>query len=186
MEQLTFNERFKNKWDVFMNLSADNLPVYTPKVLSNYFSNELEGINFVTSSSCFTGLLPTGIDQFPRRWSKRLHYSVGGKWKISFKQYNGSDDDKNQVSNTIELKIYFGSQWVTLTPPVVAFIAKSMNQTESLPTKFKDELIRRKRIMADETFIPTLIAHHSDFRATFPKLAENGSLLAKSDMFAVR
>lgn len=183
-DQLTYNERYKNKWDVFMNLSADSLPVFTPKVISNYFSNELKGINFVTSSSCYTGLLPTRADQFPEKWSKRTHYGRYGKYDISFKEYNGNNE--NGVMNNVELKIHFGSQWMSLTVPVVEFFAKSMKQPESLPMKFKHELIERKMVMSDETFIPTLIAHHYDFRPTLPKLAENGSLIRKSDMFAIR
>ena len=182
MDQLITNERFKNKWDVFMNLSADSLPVFTPKVLSNYFSNELKGINFVTSNSCFTGLLPTRLSKFPAKWHKRRHYEQGGKFEISFKEYNGD----NEIPNTIELKIHFGSQWMTLTPSVVEFFAVSMKQPESLPMRFKDELLNRNLLMADEVFFPTVIIHHYDFKHTLPKLSENRSLIRKRDMFAIR
>lgn len=83
MHQLVTNLRFANRWDVYINLSADSLPVYTPQTLSRLFDpnpstplnhGPLYGINFVTASSCPTGLRPTNIHDFPERWHKRAHY----------------------------------------------------------------------------------------------------------------
>lgn len=75
---------------------------------------------------------------------------------------------------------------MTLTPSVVEFFAVSMKQPESLPMRFKDELLNRNLLMADEVFFPTIIIHHYDFKHTLPKLSENRSLIGKRDMFAIR
>ncbi len=171
MTELVSNPRFANKWDVFINLSADTLPVYTPQVLSNYFDPNgdfregrgfLHNINFVTSSSCTTGLLPTNIKSFPSWWHKRNHYESHGDFNIRYV-------DENGVGKTETLEIHFGSQWVILTPNFVRFLESSLRREDSLVSVFKSKLIARERLMSDETFIPTIIANHREFRKSLPK-----------------
>jgi hypothetical protein len=217
MQQLTTNTQFKNKWDVFINLSADSMPVYTPKVLSQYFNypnGPLNGINFVTSSSCATGLLPTNIHYFPKMWHKSRHYKERGTFEITYNtkyddEYKYNHEYKNKYNDeefdfeadtptrprtkdddgkfeTVELNIHFGSQWMVLTPPFVEYIASSMTRHDSLPYQFKEDLIQKERLMADETFIPTLLAHHSTFRNTLPTLLDSGNLESMEEMFDIR
>ena len=174
MEQLTLNPRYKDMWDVFINLSGDSFPVYTPQKLSRMFDPSLEkslyGINFVTSSSCVTGLLPTNILHFPDHWHKRGHYDEAGEFVVSYTEKEGGEPI------TTKLTIHFGSQWMTLSPNFVEYIVNELRREGSLANAFKDALIAKKRLMSDETFIPTLLAHHEEFNTTLPKLLPSGRL----------
>jgi hypothetical protein len=187
MEQLTENPKFKKKWDVFVNLSADSMPVYTPKIISNYFSGPLKGINFVTSSSCPTGLMPTNIDIFPKRWHKSGHYREKGDFEITYNTtYENNRREANNEMKTIILVIHFGSQWMSLTPTFVEYIVSSLKHQDSLAYQFKQDLIKKERLMADETFIPTLLAHHPTLKHTLPQLLDDGSLETMEGMTAIR
>ncbi len=224
MQQLIYNPDLQNKWDVFINLSADSIPVYTPEVLSQYYFNignvgkddkddkdgtvghvghvepgPLHGLNFVTSSSCLTGLRPTNIDYFPEGWHKSGHYLQGGPFEFEIEvpvpstdnndyDTNNDNNNNNVKTKTIELKIHFGSQWMALTPQFVEYIATSMKDPKSLPFRFRGELIRRKKLMSDETFIPTLLANHETFQKTMPRVLDSGELESKSErgFFAIR
>lgn len=42
-------KQYKGRWDVFINLSGDTLPVYTPDRIARLISGPLAGFNFVTS-----------------------------------------------------------------------------------------------------------------------------------------
>ena len=75
---------------------------------------------------------------------------------------------------------------MSLTPSFVQYIASSMTKPDSLPYQFREELINRQRLMADETFIPTILAHHSRFKKTIPTLKENGDLASMEGMSAIR
>jgi len=74
---LTHHRRFRSTdWEVFINLSADSLPVYTPQIMANLYARKgLKDVNFVTSSICETGLLPTPITWFSPKWHKRMAYT---------------------------------------------------------------------------------------------------------------
>jgi hypothetical protein len=178
MSELTSNPSFVDQWDVFINVSADTMPVYTPQVLSNYFDpiidvhrvrGFLHNINFVTSSSCATGLVPTNVKTFPLAWHKRKHYESHGDFDITYISEGG-------LKKSETLEIHFGSQWMILTPDFVRYLASALRREDSLPSIFKNELIARERLMSDETFIPTILAHHTEFRETMPKLEKDGSL----------
>lgn len=178
MTELITNKRFDGFWDVYMNLSADTLAVYTPQVLSDYFDPKsdpnnrrglLHSINFVTSSSCATGLVPTSVDSFPSSWHKRKHYGAHGDFDTAYVDEFG--EEKNG-----KLTIHFGSQWMILTTDFVRYIALALQREDSLATVFKKELIYRKVLMTDETFIPTILANHPDFSQTLPKLRKDKSL----------
>ena len=179
MKELTENPLFADQWDVYINLSADTMPVYTPQVLANLFDPNinissgrglLHDINFVTSHSCTTGLVPTSIHTFPSSWHKRAHYESHGDFDISYIDEHGNH-------RTDKLVIHFGSQWMILTPAFVQYIASSLQRENSLPSMFKNELLERATLMPDETFIPTLLSHHSKFSQTLPRLDEGGTLV---------
>jgi len=184
MIELVANPKFIDKWDVYINLSSDSLPVYTPQIMSNLFQSRkgkngggtqdhsLQGYNFVTSSSCITGLLPTNINIFPPMWHKRQHYEQHGDFIISY-IHNGEE-------KTEKLIIHFGSQWMILTPDFVKYLVTSLQDRDSLTSKFKAELIARRVLMSDETFIPTLLANHPSFSHTMPILENDQELRIKS------
>ena len=175
-------DEYHQKWDVFINLSGDTLPVYRPDRLATLFGGPLAGINFVTSSACETGLLPTPITAFPKKWHKRSHYS--GPMSLNY-----TDDDGTLHSN-LTLPIFFGSQWMTLQPDWCEYLVHQMQRPDSLPSRFRDYLIATKKLMADETFIPTLIMYLRP--DTVPKVDENYrlSLPGESDdslvMYGIR
>ena len=181
MQELTTNPMFSKEWDVYINLSADTLPVFTPQILSNIFDSRvngkqgrgmLQGLNFVTSSSCVTGLAPTHINMFPPTWHKRGHYESHGNFDITYTD----DDGEEKIEDIV---IHFGSQWMILTPEFVRYIALSLQRHDSLASLLKQELIARKRLMSDETFIPTLLAHRPRFRETIPMVGEDGAMIQR-------
>eukprot|EP00559_Dactyliosolen_fragilissimus_P009976 CAMPEP_0184858702 /NCGR_PEP_ID=MMETSP0580-20130426/3789_1 /TAXON_ID=1118495 /ORGANISM="Dactyliosolen fragilissimus" /LENGTH=340 /DNA_ID=CAMNT_0027355001 /DNA_START=527 /DNA_END=1549 /DNA_ORIENTATION=+ len=180
METLISNKRFINKWDVFINLSADTLPVYTPSVISKLFAPKdgpLYGTNFVTSSSTLTGLLPTNILLFPKSWHKREHYTTnpsGDYFEITYTEEGDSDTEGSTKTKRIE--IHFGSQWVILEPKFVNYLVTSLRRKNSLPSMFKKELITRRKGITDEVFIPTLLVHLEEFQHTLPVLTDDGYL----------
>ena len=171
----------RNQWDVFINLSGDSLPVYRSHVVGRLFANELKGINFVTSSSCETGLLPTNVYHFPEWWHKRRHYTSNpdGDVNINFVNDDGDND-------TITMQIHFGSQWVALLPDFCSYIIRSLSRKDSLPSRFRDYLIDAGRLMTDETFLATLIMHVTPFNETLPPVLPNGSLATRPNMTTLR
>jgi hypothetical protein len=178
------NARFRGQWDVFLNLSGDTMPVYTTEVIASLFDPKegpLRGTNFVTSSSCETGLLPTNVYIFPKHWHKRSHYTNNppGDPVIKYVDDNGKEEE-------IRLITHFGSQWMALQPDFVDYLVTSLQRPDSLPSRYKDELIRTKRLMADETFIPTLLMHVHPFNTTLPVVNENGTLKSLPSMSAIR
>jgi len=184
MSLLTSSPRFKGKWDVFMNLSADSFPIFTPNVMSKLFDpsgGPLTGINFVTSSSCVTGLRPTDVTLFPAYWHKRSHYLTHPHKPYTI-QYL---DDKGHPHQQT-LVIHFGSQWMSLTPNFVEYLVVSLAHEYSLASAFRNELIQREKLMPDETFIPTLLANDPYWNSTLPQVADDGSLINKPEMFHIR
>ena len=192
MHQLVTNPRFANRWDTYINLSADSLPVYTPQTLSRLFDPALSsattttrhhghgplyGINFATTSSCPTGLRPTNIYEFPERWHKRAHYSHhrnGTRHDADMHIHYDADDVDNGNGTTglssysQTIVVHFGSQWMMLTPSFVKYLVRSLKNDRSLPSILKRELIRMGKLMTDETFIPTILANHEVFKDTLP------------------
>jgi hypothetical protein len=184
MTILISSPRFKGKWDVFMNLSADNLPIYTPSIISKLFDPQdgpLYGINFVTSSSCFTGLRPTDANIFPPYWHKRSHYLTQPSIPYTIDYV-----DENGLAQEQTLVIFFGSQWMSLTRDFVEHHVISLAHEHSLANHFKNELIKRNKVMPDEIFIPTLLANDPLWNKTLPQVNDDGSLIQKSDMFHIR
>ena len=168
-------------WDVFINLSGDTLPVYTTNVIGKLFHHELAGYNFVTSSSCETGLAPTSVYRFPEYWHKRSHYTNNpiGDPVIDYV-------DEQGMEKSIQLTIHFGSQWMALQPDFCRYLVDALHRTDSLPSRFKDYLIQTNRLMTDETFIPTLIMHVMPFNTTLPKTNQDDAMVGFEQLFALR
>jgi hypothetical protein len=173
---------YSGKWDVFVNLSGDTLPVYTPDRVAKLFGGPLAGINFITSSACETGLLPTPISAFPKHWHKRGHYSQHpAKARLEYR-----DDDGTRHQN-VTLEIYFGSQWMSLQPDWCSYLVAQLERPDSLPSRFRHYLIETEKLMTDETFIPTLLMHL--FPETIPKVDEDYRFVNNDqelDMYAIR
>jgi len=178
METFVSHPRFQNKWDIFINLSGDSMPVYTPKAIAKLFQGPLAHINFVES-----GLLPVSILSFDRRHHKRKYYS--DKRKLTLPNITYVDD--NGIKQSQVLTIYFGSQWVSLTPDFVRYIAHSLRRKDSLPSRFKQHLIEKQRDVTDETFIPTLLMNIPNFRKTIPLVnSQNRTLKTFPSMSEIR
>mmetsp|Transcript_16689 Transcript_16689/g.23528 ORF Transcript_16689/g.23528 Transcript_16689/m.23528 type:complete len:462 (+) Transcript_16689:297-1682(+) len=177
----TATTKFRDEWDIFLNLSGDTMPVYTPSKISELFAGPLKGYNFVTSSACETGLVPTNVYLFPKHWHKRGHYTTNpdGDPQIVY-----VDQDGNEKVET--LTIYFGSQWMALQPDFCEYLVRSLKDETSLPSKFKEYLIQAERLMTDETFIPTLLKHVYPFNETLPEVTEEGTLKTMPSLWDIR
>jgi hypothetical protein len=172
----------RENWDVFINLSGDSLPVYNQAVIGRLFASELKGINFVTSSSCETGLLPTNVYHFPEWWHKRKHYTNYPDGDVVLDYV-----DENGQTQSITMQIYFGSQWVALTPDFCDFVVTSLARDDSLASRFRDYLIESERLMTDETLLATLLMHVLPFSTTVPTIFQtNGTLVTRPEMAALR
>ena len=178
-------------WTAFINLSADSLPVYTPHQLSQMFASNrgpLYNINFVTSSSCETGLLPTPVSWFPEKWHKRQAYNP----EQSFPIIDHNDEDGSPRSTYVET--YFGSQWMTLTRSFVSFITNELARNDSLVSQYAHYLQKKRFMVTDETFFASLLMAQYPFNTTqIPQLIEdpknyenNGSLKQRPGMYAIR
>jgi Core-2/I-Branching enzyme len=179
MKQALLHE---GKWDIFVNLSGDSMPVYRTDVIARLFAKELKGMNFVTSSSCETGLIPTNVYYFPKWWHKRKHYTTHPDGDVEI-EYISDDGEEEKIT----LQIYFGSQWVALLPEFCSYIMKSLSRKDSLPSRFRDYLLATERLMTDETFLPTLLMHVMPFNeTTVPRVLGNGSLASHPLMTALR
>jgi len=177
-------EEYSGQWDVFINLSGDNLPVY----MTNTMADTLAHLpyNFVTSSSCETGIMPTSVYVFPSWWHKRAHYTNRDKQPDPGFEYATQDGKRrNQTMIT-----HFGSQWVILQADFCAWLVQELKRQDSLPSLYQNYLIASEKLMTDETFIPTLIMHIEEFKETQPKVDDQHRLLWKngsvSDITAVR
>lgn len=169
--QLAASEPYKDKWDFFINLSGDTLPVYTPSAMSRILSH-LSHYNFVTSRSCETGLVPTNVYDFPESWHKRKHYTNADRDPPPIIHYN---DSHGQPQST-EIDYYFGSQWVVLRKDFVQYLALELDRNDGFVARYRDHLMKKGKVMTDETFLPTILMHVPPFNETLPELQEEGGL----------
>jgi Core-2/I-Branching enzyme len=170
---------YAGKWDVFINLSGDTLPVYTPDKIAELFAGPLRGTNFVTSSACETGLRPTPMTAFPKGWHKRSHYSHQPAENLEY------IDDNGVMHRNVSVEVYFGSQWMSLTPKWCEFLIHQLERPNSLPSRFRDWLIDTHKLMADETFFPSMMMLFAP--ETIPNITED-FFLDRHDvvMYAIR
>jgi len=187
MNVFTNHAQFKNApWEVFINLSADSLPVYSPHILAQMFADKksgLQNVNFVTSSVCETGLLPTPITWFPENWHKRRAYDPSQHKPLIY--YN----DEVGEAKSFYIPTYFGSQWMTLTRSFVEFITHEMDRSDSLVSRYAEYLQESEFLMTDETFFASLLMSISPFNKTqIPKLnlIMDGGLIQRPEMYAIR
>ncbi|KAL3798702.1 hypothetical protein HJC23_004453 [Cyclotella cryptica] len=168
------NTQHNNTWDVFINLSGDTLPVVPAHRISQLFSSQgpLANTNFVTSSSCITGLLPTSIYHFPKHWMKRAHYF---QHEIP-KQFTYLDLLLGEWKQDVDVAIYFGSQWMALTHEFVEYVVRSMDHPNGFGNVLMETFLRTEVLMTDETFFATLLMNSPAFRDTIPKLNADGAL----------
>jgi hypothetical protein len=173
-------EEYTDQWDVFINLAGDNLSVYT----ADSMAARLEQLpyNFVTSSSCETGLLPSSVYIFPSWWHKRAHYTRQDTEPdpvFDFTTANGTHQRKTVIT-------HFGSQWVILQANFCTWLVRELQRVDSLPSLFRDYLIASGKLMTDETFIPTILMHSDEFKDSLPSVLddpnvqEDGELLWKN------
>jgi Core-2/I-Branching enzyme len=172
-------KEYAGKWDVYINLSGDTLPVYSQDRIAELFAGPLKNTNFVTSSACETGLLPTPITAFPKKWHKRSHYSYKPPNNLEYVDDNGVNH------YNISVEVYFGSQWMALTPSWCEFLTRQLERSDSLPSRFRDWLIDTQKLMADETFIPSLLLHFAP--ETLPNITDDYYLDCNDiSMYAIR
>ena len=174
---------YAGKFDVYINLSGDTLPVYTQNRIARLFGGPLRGINFITSSACETGLVPTSLMDFPKKWHKRSHYSHQPATQLEYV------DDEGVIHHDIEVDIYFGSQWMSLTPEYCEFIVRQLARPDSLSSRFRDWLIETGKLMSDETFFTSILMRY--FPETIPKIDEDMFLQTTNEdddvsMYAIR
>jgi hypothetical protein len=165
-------DEYSGAWDVWINLSADSWPVYTINTTAEFLS-ELP-YNFVTSKSCETGLLPTNVYHFPTWWHKRKHYTADGQDEDPVLDYW---DEATETNASMKVVTHFGSQWMILQADFCAWLVQELAQSDSWVTRYRDYLRDSGRLMSDETFIPTVIQHSTEFRQTLPQTDAQGYLL---------
>jgi len=152
-------------WDVFVNLSGDSLPTLTPAAISQLFAEAgpLHNLNFVTSSACETGFLPTSVLQFPPQWHKRTAYTTRPKGLPTIHYVDEYSVQRDEV-----ITAHFGSQWMSLTYKFCEHLVKEMARKDSLASRYKNYLVTTGRLMSDETFIPTILMHTQIYNETLP------------------
>ena len=164
-------EEFAQQWDVFINLAGNTLPVYTANTMASIL-HELP-YNFVTSSSCETGLIPTNVYQFPHYWHKRRHYTLDETEPDPYIFFS----DKQGRTRNETLEIHFGSQWVILQADFCTWFVEEMKRPDSLAFLLAEHLQKSGRKMTDETFLPTLLMYADGFNTTLPKTDDDQVLL---------
>ena len=165
--ELAVSEKYAHLWDIFINLSGDTLPVYTPNTMANLFAHL--DYNFVTSRSCETGLVPTNVFLFPKAWHKRVHYTNHEKEGRPLIRY--SDSITGQLRE-MHVEAHFGSQWVALKSDFVQYLVMELKRPDSFPSRYRDYLRKAGKVMTDETFLPTVLMHVTPFNTTLPQIDE--------------
>ncbi|GMH49385.1 hypothetical protein TrRE_jg7277, partial [Triparma retinervis] len=153
-DHLTFTHR--GKFDKFITLSGDSLPTLKNEAMSSVVDRCIADKNVVTSVWSETGFLPTRSDYFPEGWHKRTAYAQ--PIELDYVR-----DGKN-VSKGIHC--YFGSQWMMLEPDFVYYIGESMRDEGSLANSLKRAYLRERRVVTDETFLPSLLMESGRFNGT--------------------
>jgi hypothetical protein len=171
--------QYSGRWDVYINLSGDTLPVYTQDRMAELFAGPLKGINFVTSVVCETGLRPTPVTAFRKGWHKRGHYTHRPPHNLDY------IDDDGVKHHNVNITTYFGSQWMSLTLTWCEFIIRQLQRPDSLPSRYRDWLIKTEKLMSDETFFSTMLMYSAP--ETLPNITEDFFLDRDDiDLMAIR
>ena len=175
-----------------MNISGDSMPTVTQKVMSELFDpvkGPLRKINFVTSSACETGLIPTNVGDFPDFWHKRKHYMYNRQEGPAIDYVDYVTDANGEIiaeEKTEHVTIYFGSQWMTLQYDFVEYVATSLAREDSFASRLKQWLTNTEKLMTDETFIPTILMNVYPYNETIPMINDDGTLVSLPSMHAFR
>ena len=164
-------QQYANDFDVFINLAGNTLPVYTTDTMAQILADL--PYNFVTSSSCETGLEPTNVHYFPSFWHKRRHYTRDDTEPdphFSFRDVTG-------VVINLTAQVHFGSQWVILQHNFCQWFVQEMQRPDSLASQLADHLRQSGKKMTDETFLATLIMYTNPSIACLPLIDENSRVL---------
>lgn len=166
MELLCTHPKFRHEgmWDNFINLSADSMPVYQPEIISKLYAQNafLKKRNYVVSSMSESGFWPTYVVDMPKNWHKRTAYPS----TPPVFSYN---------EKSIEIKTYFGSQWMSLTRDFVFFFAIQMRIENSFVNQYAEYLQKNNLVMSDETFFPSILM-------TFADYSESDDILPPNDI----
>ena len=190
MDYLTYYPKLRlNKedkgWDVFINLSGDTLPVVSAQRIAQLFEprkGPLGNTNFVTSKSCATGLLPTSIFEFPEGTMKRSHYfNSRMPKKLSYLDLHTGEWKQDEPT-----AVYFGSQWMAITPDFVEFVVCSLDHPNGLGRVLKETFLETEVLMTDETFFATLLMNSQQFKDTLPKLNSEDALASYPSLRSLR
>jgi Core-2/I-Branching enzyme len=175
--------QYANQWDIFINLSGDSLPVFTPDRMAERLQELVvdNNYNFVTSRSCETGLRPTSVYEFPTWWHKRAHYTRQETEADPVITYNDGG-----AQRSVTVTSYFGSQWIIVQYSFVDWLVQGLQQGDSLVSRYRDYLQQSEKLMTDETFIPSLLMvdaqHNNNFSQTVPQVSEaTGRLVWRND-----
>lgn len=164
-------QEYANQWDVFINLAGNTLPVYTPHSMATILQDL--PYNFVTSSSCETGLLPTNVYRFPSYWHKRQHYTRNDSEPDPILVYT----DEHGVEQQQTIQYYFGSQWIILQADFCTWLVKELQRKDSLLSRLAETLQASGKKMTDETFLATLLMQSEQFASTLPVTNDKSDLL---------
>ena len=188
--EIASSPQYVHEWDVFINLSGDTIPVYTPSTMARKLY-DVSSYNFVASRSCETGLVPTNVYTFPKYWHKRRHYTMDGTEPdpvFTFRNTNNEIRNKTVVT-------HFGSQWIIVQNNFVTWLVDQLQDKNSWPSQFRDYLEASGKLMTDETFIPSILMHvnanDDGVRPMLPKVeTSSGRLIYKngtlSDIYHMR
>lgn len=183
MHIATTHEMFLDHWDMFVNLSGDTLPVYTPHTMAHVMGLlQTQNYNFVTSRSCETGLIPTSVYDFPSNWHKRQHYTNQDKDPPPLIEFTppfdvaGGAGLSSTTKQRLNVTIYFGSQWVVLQRDFVTHLVQELERPDSFACQFRDYLLDKGKVMTDETFVPTVLMHTAPYNTTtLPRITTDES-----------
>ena len=121
----------------------------------------------------------TSILDFPKKWHKRAHYSYQPATGLEYA------DDEGLVHSDVDVDIFFGSQWMALTPQYCNFLVQQLSRPDSLPSRFRDWLIDTEKLMSDETFFTSILMRY--FPETIPKIRKSFFLDSEEvSMYAIR
>ena len=165
ISELTFNPLYNTTtYDKFITLSGDSYPTMSQSYLHYLFGSNgpLKSYNFVTSIWCETGLRPTKYSEFPQKWHKRKAYPKPILLKLA--------------NSTKKVDIFYGSQWMMLNSDFVAYMGRSLHDSNSFPSKLKDRFIEHRNVVTDEVYFPTILMNEEQFAASVPNVPKGQGL----------
>jgi len=151
-------------WDYFINLSGDSYPVLRPEPLRRRLAENGRHLNYMTSKTGITGLVPTAWSEFDPTWHKAKAFPFPLLEGPAFK----------------DTQAHYGSQWMVLTRSFVEFVLREREVPGSLTHELaewfqhgsleidvgKKDKIRVKPHIPDELFFPTVLMNSPRFNGS--------------------